>query len=696
MAKSKYTKRKLPIYEMGGIPGLGQLQQAQAQIGNSLGDALINKAGRTNAAANIGGSVFKGGMSGTGIIGAGMGLVSGIMDYNKAKQEKEDYDNRIQWDKSMQEMNTFQQNIKNNQVNIPTFPNGGFTGKPEYKTKEQLINESKYSDAAEFYKQNPLNNPGTYDKLIGNPRLRNEMYNMVKGYTGAPNDSTALFTSGINKYTLPYEELSDPVYESSQGLRNALNPNSKPIDFEVLKTKLGVKADGGDLQESTQTNVQPYAINYNGASHANGGIPVSTQTGNPVAITGEEAGAEVEGKHMSSIPQEGEIAVRFKNSTSPYIFSDKLGFAKDAKKIQNKYSKRPNDKLSQDAMYGELEELMGEQEEYKNGLDEQMESVEYSEGGKIHIKPENKGKFTSWAKSHGMGVQEAARHVMAHKDKYSSTIVKRANFARNASKFKHEEGGNLPTYANGDFLTEDQYLRGYDTPSMLTPKSGLIPNKTTIDPSKLTIATNNLNSETPYIGQVSPLGAIANMAGNAILMATNKKAPGITAQYITPQKIDLSQARESLKSNALYSRANRLAALRNAGLSQAQYSSAIGASDSDLNRGVNEGMIQSYLGEQQANAGYAQQANLVNSQSAMQAQQYNAAIQDRYNKEQQEYLANLLNTPAQYLSEAQKAQRDALLIQTQSPNTKVTQRNRDSKLGNFFLGPQSIGLNYKG
>lgn len=52
-------------------------------------------------------------------------------------------------------------------------------------------------------------------------------------------------------------------------------------------------------------------------------------------------------------------------------------------------------------------------------------------GGSIHIKPENRGKFTAWAQSHGMGVQEAASKVMANKDEYSTGVVKMANFARN-------------------------------------------------------------------------------------------------------------------------------------------------------------------------------------------------------------------------------------------------------------------------
>lgn len=60
----------------------------------------------------------------------------------------------------------------------------------------------------------------------------------------------------------------------------------------------------------------------------------------------------------------------------------------------------------------------------------------YKNGSKIYIKKKNRGKFTESAKRAGMGVQEYARHILANKDKYSSTLVKRANFARNASKWK--------------------------------------------------------------------------------------------------------------------------------------------------------------------------------------------------------------------------------------------------------------------
>lgn len=70
----------------------------------------------------------------------------------------------------------------------------------------------------------------------------------------------------------------------------------------------------------------------------------------------------------------------------------------------------------------------------------------YGKGGTIHIKPSKRGTFTAAATKHGMGVQEFASRVLANKDNYSPAMVKKANFARNASKW-HAEGG--PLISNG-------------------------------------------------------------------------------------------------------------------------------------------------------------------------------------------------------------------------------------------------------
>ena len=79
-----------------------------------------------------------------------------------------------------------------------------------------------------------------------------------------------------------------------------------------------------------------------------------------------------------------------------------------------------------------------------------IEHLRYlKKGGKsgIHIKPENKGKFTRSAKAAGRSVQEHAHHVM--NDPNATTLQKRrANFAIQAARWskkkkKHENGGKI-------------------------------------------------------------------------------------------------------------------------------------------------------------------------------------------------------------------------------------------------------------
>lgn len=67
-------------------------------------------------------------------------------------------------------------------------------------------------------------------------------------------------------------------------------------------------------------------------------------------------------------------------------------------------------------------------------------------GGGIHIKKENRGKFSEAAKRAGYSTQAYARHIMANKENYSPTLVKRANFARNAASW-HGYGGYV--FADG-------------------------------------------------------------------------------------------------------------------------------------------------------------------------------------------------------------------------------------------------------
>jgi len=79
----------------------------------------------------------------------------------------------------------------------------------------------------------------------------------------------------------------------------------------------------------------------------------------------------------------------------------------------------------------------------------------------IEIKKANRGKFTAWAKARGMGVQEAAIKVMANKDQYPPSVVNMANFAKNAAKFKKQEGGeSFPDLTGDGKVTQADILKG--------------------------------------------------------------------------------------------------------------------------------------------------------------------------------------------------------------------------------------------
>lgn len=91
-----------------------------------------------------------------------------------------------------------------------------------------------------------------------------------------------------------------------------------------------------------------------------------------------------------------------------------------------------------------------------------MDYVSKMKKGGIYINPANKGKFTESANRAGMGVQEFARHVLANKEDYSTTQIRRANFARNAAKWKHQDGGMIEYRQGGQPCYEcgGMYERG--------------------------------------------------------------------------------------------------------------------------------------------------------------------------------------------------------------------------------------------
>lgn len=123
-----------------------------------------------------------------------------------------------------------------------------------------------------------------------------------------------------------------------------------------------------------------------------------------------------------------------------------MTFADAAKKAQKESEERPNDPISQRGLEDIMYRLMTEQEAVR----ESRQQRKYSEGGRIHIAPSKKGTFTAAASKHDMGVQEFASKVLANPEDYSPAMRKKANFARNASKWKHAYGGVMGRIFEGD------------------------------------------------------------------------------------------------------------------------------------------------------------------------------------------------------------------------------------------------------
>ena len=68
-------------------------------------------------------------------------------------------------------------------------------------------------------------------------------------------------------------------------------------------------------------------------------------------------------------------------------------------------------------------------------------------GSGIHIKEENKGKFTASAKAAGQSVQEHAKSVL--NDPNATPLQKkRANFARNSARWSKKQKGGQINYFN--------------------------------------------------------------------------------------------------------------------------------------------------------------------------------------------------------------------------------------------------------
>lgn len=229
-------------------------------------------------------------------------------------------------------------------------------------------------------------------------------------------------------------EYSGSPYNNSQnisGMRDITKDDANP-NAQLEKKEVFQNPDGTTQQ-------------VNAPTHANGGINLNLENGTRIYSD------RLKSSNGKTFAKEAEV---YKTDKFEKILSnDKAdSLKKKTAQLMLEKNKRALDTLFQE-QESQKDENFGQDLFAFGGV------MKYKDGG-IHIAPENKGKFTAAAKKAGQSVQEYASKILAHKENYSSTLVKRANFAHNASKWKHGDGGTIDypayqgklSYANGGQL----------------------------------------------------------------------------------------------------------------------------------------------------------------------------------------------------------------------------------------------------
>lgn len=353
-------------------------------------------------------------------------------------------------------------------LDIGLFPVGGAI---DYELAQRRLAQKDLE--SKKAKGGPLKKRKSYDdwyKTVPADRNDTTSYNLRRAYELAPmseleawrTSSTKDLEAGRNHLRTVYKDPKTGIYEFVK------SKNHPTIDME-LDWYSGNTPEAVDFRNQYDLDTSGDYYRYvpkkalGGPLHTHGadwtnGITIIDNGGshesNP--FEGVPMGIADDGK--PNLVEEGEVIF------NDYVFSNRLRvpkavrekyklrgqkdmtFADAAKKAQKESEERPNDPISQRGLEDIMYKLMVEQET----LREQRQSRKYAEGGGIHIKHSRRGTFTAAASRHDMGVQEFASKVLANPDDYSPAMRKKANFARNASKWKHAYGGIMGRMFEGD------------------------------------------------------------------------------------------------------------------------------------------------------------------------------------------------------------------------------------------------------
>lgn len=252
---------------------------------------------------------------------------------------------------------------------------------------------------------------------------------------------------------IQYDEYGNPIQSKSSKIGGSLgNIAGAALPFAMnMMSNGGVQYAQGGINaevEKQENSISPDGefTQYDGPSHANGGIQTHLDNGEMVFSDKLKLGGKTFAKLNKpyNTNKEDKILEDSKSSTLQKATANLMKQAK-LKQSMELFNQQEELKQSRLNKYANRLGISLPQSSNDNEYNEPSNQSEQSEGemkyGGIHIKPENKGKFNALKKKTGKSTEE-----LTHSK--NPLTRKRAIFAQNAKKWHHEDGG-IHQYPDG-------------------------------------------------------------------------------------------------------------------------------------------------------------------------------------------------------------------------------------------------------
>jgi len=373
------------------------------------------------------------------------------------------------------------------------------------------------------------------------------------------------------------------------------------------------------------------SIDYNvGQLHEgpNGGIPID-MNGNPNKM------------NPSALVEKGEVS--YKNGDGTYIFSNSLmkdknnSWADNAKSIKSKYKMRMkdgkiNDPISLRAYNKEMDELVKGHEQHRNALGINNNTNEFDGGGYLFNKSNdqfnNSNKFLPQVNS------------------YQTRDYEGIDPINELQSLNPNIGGMNNKLATGSSINSSKVMAGMNTEP--TPYSGL----------------SMLEAGLPVAASALSNLYLANRA--------KRNQPRLSLGRSTPQTIDLSEERGSIREQGNLARAMAQRGLLASGASQGQAMANTGAINAGLSRDIGQQLSSSYKTEALTNLDSRKEADRTNTEMATREASFNTQAKMQTEADRNKYIGAALSSLPMGLRDYVQSQKDAELLNMMYPNYQLT------------------------